>query len=67
MKLFEKLIAEMKRQKISQGDIAKILGITQAAVAYKLSPDGDFKSEEIIKIQETFFPEVDLKTLFTKT
>ena len=65
--MFAKLIVEMKRNKISQADLAKTLGITQAAVAYKLSPYGDFKSEEMMKIQEKFFPDKYLKALFTKT
>lgn len=65
--MFANLLAEMKRKKVSQTDIAKALDITSQAVSFKLSADGDFKSEEMIKIQETFFPDVDLKTLFTKT
>ena len=64
--MFANLMAEMKRKKISQTDIAKVLGITSQAVGCKLSVGGDFKSEEMIKIQEKFFPDVDLKTLFTK-
>lgn len=64
--MFANLLAEMKRKKVSQTDIAKALDITSQAVSFKLSAGGDFKSEEMIKIQETFFPDVDLKTLFTK-
>lgn len=65
--MFAYLMAEMKRKKISHSEIANILGLTRRAVSYRLSEGRDFKSEEMIKIQETFFPDVDLKTLFTKT
>ena len=65
--MFAKLLAEMKRRKVSQTDIAKLLGITNRGVSKKLAVGGDFKSEEMIKIQETFFPDVELKALFIKT
>ena len=64
--MFANLLVEMKRNKISQANVAKTLGITTRGLSKKLS-GGDFKSEEMIKIQETFFPDIDLKTLFTKT
>ena len=65
-KLFGVLLKEMKRKGVTQEDLAKTLGITQAAVSYKLTGGGDFKSEEMIKIQDQLFPDVDLRTLFTK-
>ena len=60
------LMKNMKEKGITQSDLAKTLGITQQAVAYKLTGGGDFKSEEMITIQDNLFPEVDLRTLFTK-
>lgn len=64
--MFGVLLKEMKRKNITQGDLAKLLGISQQAVAYKLLRGGDFKSEEMFKIQSELFPETDLRTLFTK-
>lgn len=65
--MFAILLAEIKRKRITHAEIAKVIGVTTQAVGCKLAAGGDFKSEEMIKIQETFFPNVDLKTLFTKT
>ena len=65
--MFGNLMIEMKRKKIVHEDLARVLGVTRRSISYKLSHGGDFKSEEMIKIQETFFSDVDLKTLFTKT
>ena len=64
--MFANLLVEMKRKNLSQADVAKALGITTRGLSKKLF-GGDFKSEEMIKIQEMYFPNVDLKTLFTKT
>lgn len=64
--MFGVLLKEMKRKDITQCELAKLLGITQQAVAYKLTGGGDFKSEEMIKIQDELFPDMDLRTLFTK-
>lgn len=64
--MFGVLLKEMKRKGITQKDLANKLGITQVAVSYKLTGGGDFKSEEMMKIQDELFPDIDLRTLFTK-
>ena len=64
--MFGVLLKEMKHKGITQVELAKTLGITQKAVSYKLTGGGDFKSEEMFKIQTELFPDVDLRTLFTK-
>lgn len=64
--MFGVLLKEMKRKGVTQLDLAKLLGLSQQAVAYKLLRGGDFKSEEMFKIQSELFPETDLRTLFTK-
>lgn len=64
--MFGVLIKEMKNKGIAQKDLAKFLGLTTQAVAYKLTGGGDFKSEEMFKIQAELFPDIDLRTLFSK-
>lgn len=64
--MFAVLLKEMKSKGVTQGELAKMLGLSQQAVAYKLTGGGDFKSEEMFKIQTELFPDVDLRTLFTK-
>ncbi len=64
--MFGVLLKEMKHKGITQTDLAKTLGLSQQAVAYKLTGGGDFKSEEMMTIQDKLFPEIDLRTLFTK-
>lgn len=64
--MFGALLKEMKRKGVTQGDLAKTLGLSQQAVAYKLTGGGDFKSEEMFKLQSELFPDTDLRTLFSK-
>ena len=43
---------EMKRQKISQGDLAYSLNLTQAAVSYKLSGKCEWTVWELLNVFE---------------
>lgn len=63
--MFGVLVKEMKSKGITQKELAEKIGVSQSAVAFKLM-HGDFKSEEMIKIQDAFFPDTDMRTLFTK-
>ena len=60
------LIGEMAKKKITIEQIAKLLNIHRNSVANKLNGITDFTIEEAIQIQETFFPDWNLKELFRK-
>lgn len=64
--MFGALLKEMKQKGVTQCDLAKTLGLSQQAIAYKLTGGGDFKSEEMFKIQTELFPDADLRALFAK-
>lgn len=64
--MYANLVAEMKRKKITQLQMAKVLGITNRGLNKKLL-GGNFKSDEMWLIQDTFFPDKDIRTLFTKS
>lgn len=62
----ENLRAEMARKKISLEELADYLGIHRNSVANKIKGDSSFTIEESVKIQEKFFPELELKYLFKR-
>lgn len=64
--MFVNLIIEMKKKKVSQMDLAKLLGISQNSVCQKINGESDFKSEEMFAIRDTFFPNLTLEYLFKK-
>lgn len=64
--MYANLIAEMKCSKITQLQLAEALGITNRGLNKKLF-GGSFKSEEMFLIQDKFFPDKDLRTLFAKS
>ncbi|MDD3648472.1 MAG: XRE family transcriptional regulator [Candidatus Dojkabacteria bacterium] len=55
----------MARRKVLIEDISKLLGIHRNSVSYKLNR-GSFYIDEGEAIQETFFPDKELKYLFQK-
>lgn len=59
------LRGEMAKRKISIEDISLLLGIHRNSVANKLNGDSPFSIEQSFKIQETYFPDLSLKYLFS--
>lgn len=66
MPMYGHLIAEMKKNKVTQDDFVKLLGLSANSVSQKINGRHDFRSSEMILIHEAFFPDKDFKTLFTK-
>lgn len=60
------LIGEMAKRKVSIEDIAKLLDIHRNSVSNKINGDSPFSIEQAMKIQETYFPDLELKFLFKK-
>lgn len=59
------LIGEMAKRRITKQSIANTLDLHRNAVAYKLKK-GSFSIEEAELVQQTYFPDISLKTLFQK-
>ena len=62
--LFPNLEAEMARKKITQQDLAKMLGITPTTLSFKLSGKSTLSLKECVKIKNTIFPDQTLDYLF---
>lgn len=60
------LRGEMAKRKISIEEVADFLGIHRNSVTNKLNGDSNFSVDESMKLQEKFFPDLDLKYLFKK-
>lgn len=58
------LRGEMAKRKISIESIADLLGIHRNSVANKLNGESAFSIEQAMLIQETFFPDLEIKYLF---
>lgn len=54
-----------KEKQISLVDMADLLGVKYQTVREKIDGDSDFKFGEAIAIQEKFFPEYEIKFLFS--
>lgn len=63
--MYKTLIGEMAKEKVTIEAISKLLGIHRNSVSYKLNK-GSFYIDEAKEIQETFFPNKNLKELFKK-
>jgi orotate phosphoribosyltransferase-like protein len=62
--MYRNLEAELKRNGIKREQIANALSINIATVSAKLTRSDRLRLDEAVKIQQTFFPELDLKYLF---
>lgn len=60
------LRGEMAKRKISIEEVAKFLDIHRNSITNKLNGDCNFSVDESMKLQEKFFPDLDLKYLFKK-
>lgn len=55
-----------KKKNVSLVDMADLLGVKYQTISEKINGKSDFKFGEALKIQETFFPEYEIKFLFSK-
>lgn len=60
------LRGEMAKRRVSIEDIANLLGIHRNSAANKVNGESPFSFEQSVKIQERFFPDLELKYLFRK-
>lgn len=63
--MYKFLIGEMAKEKVTIEAMSKLLGIHRNSVSYKLN-EGSFYIDEAEQIQETFFPDRNLKELFQR-
>ena len=63
-KMLNNLEAEIARKRLKKKDIAKSINKTYITLSQKISGKYPFTYAEAVKIQETFFPDCDLKELF---
>lgn len=59
------LKTEMNRIKISSNKVAKAIGISKEAMSHKVTEKTQFTRDEMYAIHDKFFPETDMKYLFT--
>lgn len=60
-------IGEVRKNKnITLVDLADLLGVKYQTISEKIDGKSDFKFSEALIIQETFFPEYELKFLFSQ-
>ncbi|WP_204864566.1 hypothetical protein [Drancourtella massiliensis] len=56
----------MAKRKVSIESISELLKIHRNSVANKLNGNSAFSIEQAMLIQETFFPDLEMKYLFSK-
>ena len=59
------LRGELAKRKVSIEGLATLLGIHRNSVANKLNGESSFSIEQAVMIQETYFPDLSLKYLFS--
>lgn len=64
--MYKNLKAELARNNKNQGSIAKILGISEKQVSFKINGISDFTTSEATKIRDELFPSLALDYLFSK-
>ena len=64
MTMFPVLVAEMAKKKVNRKQMSEFLDIGEKALRNKLDGKVAFTWPEVCKIQETFFPYIELKRLF---
>lgn len=61
---FDNLRAEMGRKNVGIRDLAKAIGVNRDTLARKLSKKSPIYLDEAFRIQQTMFPDLDIKYLF---
>mgnify|MGYP006079344765 FL=1 len=64
--VFPVLIGEIAKRGIKKNAIAKRLGIANRTLFSKLSGETSFTWDEVCRMQECFFPDLDVTTLFQR-
>ena len=60
-------VGEVRKEKqVTLVDMADLLGVKYQTISDKIDGRSDFKFGEALLIQEKFFPEYELKFLFSK-
>lgn len=55
--------AEMVRNGISRKQVGEVIGLGQSSISNRFNGKADFKVGELVKIRDTFFPELSLDYL----
>lgn len=66
MIVFPNLIAEIAKRGIKKTSIAERIGVSTRTLYSKLSGETSFSWEEVCKIRDCFFPDMDQETLFKR-
>ena len=56
-----------KKKNVTLVDMADLLGVRYQTISDKIEGKSDFKFGEALAIQEKFFPEYEIKFLFSKS
>lgn len=64
--MLNNLKAEIKRESVSNADIAKALSMTDRTLRNKLNGVTEFNRDEMFKMRDTFFPKLNIEYLFHK-
>ncbi len=65
-RMYMNLRAEMARNDVTIGDIAKVLDVRYATICDKLNGRFRFYYDEALKIKKHFFPDCSLEYLFER-
>lgn len=58
------LEAEMKRNKITRSDIARLLGLSYRTIHSRFNGESEWNYSECVKIRDAYFPDMLLDYLF---
>lgn len=64
--MYRNLRAEMARNGLTMGDLAKALNVRRATISDKINGKYRFYYDECLKIKKTFFPDLSIEYLFEK-
>lgn len=62
--VYANLKGEMAKKNITNESIAKLLGVHRNSIYNKINGESEFSIEQAMLIQETFFPDLEIKYLF---
>jgi hypothetical protein len=65
-RMYNNLIAEMARNRMQRDVISKVIGKSYNQTREKINGKAPFTYDEALTIQETLFPDLDLKYLFKR-
>lgn len=65
--MYENLERVMKERGITKKALAEFLDVRHATIVDKTNGNSRFLLDEAFKIQEQFFPDLEIKYLFSKT